>query len=289
MIIAIIGTTASGKSDLAMHLAKKYHGEIICADSRTIYRGMDIGTAKPTAEDIQEVRHHLLDVVAPNQRLGAERFKRMAAEAETEILARGNVPILVGGSGMYVDAVMFDYQFPVGFDAELRSRLERNSTPELAAQLAVRDPDAYRRVDLHNRRRVIRALETVGHPGSKRSVIRSDGLMLGLSLSKDIIHMRIEHRIKKMLEEGFINEVRTIGERYGWDSPAMNIIGYRAFKDAVRGTKSVFEATADFIKGDMALYKKQVTWFKRNGDIHWLGDNVTDEAEQLVEAFVKYT
>ena len=289
MIIAIIGTTASGKSDLAMHLAKKYHGEIICADSRTIYRGMDIGTAKPTAEDIQEVRHHLLDVVAPNQRLGAERFKRMAAEAETEILARGNVPILVGGSGMYVDAVMFDYQFPVGFDAELRSRLERNSTPELAAQLAVRDPDAYRRVDLHNRRRVIRALETVGLPGSKRSVIRSDGLMLGLSLSKDIIHMRIEHRIKKMLEEGFINEVRTIGERYGWDSPAMNIIGYRAFKDAVRGTKSVFEATADFIKGDMALYKKQVTWFKRNGDIHWLGDNVTDEAEQLVEAFVKYT
>ena len=289
MIIAIVGTTASGKTDLALYLAKKYSGEIICADSRTLYRGMDIGTAKPTKEEQLEVRHHLLDVIDPGQRLSAEAFKRMVGTAEVQIVARGNLPILVGGSGMYVDAVMYDYDFPGGYDAKTREKLELQSTQTLASQLAKRDPEAYARVDLHNRRRVIRALETVGQARRKRSRVREDALVLGLTLNKEVVRARVEQRINKMLEEGFMDEVRTIGERFGWDGSAMDVIGYRAFKEVVMGRKTVEDATAEFVRGDMMLYKKQVTWFKRNPQIHWLAGNVREQADQLVSAFVKYT
>jgi tRNA dimethylallyltransferase len=289
MIIAIVGSTASGKSDLALYLAKQYGGEIICADSRTVYRGMDIGTAKPSQRDQQTVRHHLLDVINPDQRLGAASFKRLAEAAEVEILGRGNIPLLVGGSGMYIDAVMYGYKFPGGGDPVMRKRLESLSTEGLAAKLAETDRLAYERIDLHNRRRLIRALETVGQASSKRDIIREDSLMLGLSLNKELARKRIAHRVDKMLEEGFIDEVRTIGERYGWDGPAMHVIGYQAFRDVVMGTKTVGEARADFIRGDMLLYKKQVTWFKRNPQIHWISGDIRVEAEQLVQAFLKYT
>jgi tRNA dimethylallyltransferase len=289
MIIAIVGPTASGKSELALNLAKKYGGEIICGDSRTVYRGMDIGTAKPSRDDQLEVRHHVLDVINPDQHLGVASFKRLAAAAETEILGRGNIPLLVGGSGMYVDAVMYDYIFPGASDPVMRKRMASIGTERLAEELALADPAAYDRIDLRNRRRLIRALETVGQVSSRRKVIREDSLMIGIALNKELARERITIRVNKMLEEGFIDEVRTIGDRYGWDGPAMNVIGYRAFRDVIAGSKSTEDAVADFIRGDLLLYKKQVTWFKRNPQIHWIDGEVQGESEHLVEAFLKYT
>ena len=282
-MIAIVGTTASGKTDLALKLASKYNGEIICADSRTIYRGMDIGTAKPTLAEQAAVPHHLLDVIEPGERLGAAEFKRLAEAAARDVLSRGRLPFLVGGSGMYVDAVLYDYKFPGGSDEKMRQKFEKLNDESLREMLAAEDPEAYGRVDLMNRRRVIRALETAGQPSSKRIEVRPDILVLGLTMNKEVIQKRIEQRIEKMLSEGFIQEVQTIGERYGWGCTAFEVIGYRAFKDVVFGRKTVAEATADFVSGDMALYKKQLTWFKRNKQIHWLTGDVEKAADALIQ------
>jgi tRNA dimethylallyltransferase len=169
----------------------------------------------------------------------------------------------------------------------VREALEKLDDETLDRRLAVEDPQAYETVDLKNRRRVIRALETAGQGRGRRTSVRDDILVLGLMLNKEIVQKRVEQRVEKMLEKGFIDEVRTIGERYGWDCPALDVIGYKAFKAVCLGTKSVAEATADFVRGDMALYKKQVTWFKRNPEIHWLEGDVAVQAGVLIRAFTR--
>jgi len=283
-LIVLCGPTASGKTALALELAARYKGEIVCADSRTIYRGMDIGTAKPTRAEQARVRHHLLDVVDPGERLSAAAFKALAEDAIVDIQAQGKVPFLVGGSGLYIDAVVFDYAFPGPADPARREQLEALTDTELRELLAAEDPEAFEVVDLDNRRRVIRAIETAGQERFMRTEPRPETLLLGVTLNKEIAQKRVEHRIKKMLEEGFVQEVEAIGKRYGWESEALSVIGYRAFKDVVLGTKTEEDGVADFVRGDMALYKKQVTWFKRNKSIRWVAN--TAEAERLVQEFL---
>jgi len=282
--VAIVGPTATGKTGLAIRLAQAFGGEIVCADSRTIYRGMDIGTAKPTAAERALVPHHLLDLVDPGERLSSAEFKRLADAAINEIAGRGRLPILVGGSGLYVDAVLFAYEFGAEADPHRRAELDILSDAQLLAMLAKVDAVAFAKVDLGNRRRLIRAIETVGDAPSRRAEMIPQALVLGITLNKEFVQKRIEQRIGKMLEEGFIDEIRTIGETYGWDSSALEVIGYRAFKDHVLGTKTLEQARADFASGDMALYKKQVTWFKRNPGIRWTSD--TPQAEGLVREFL---
>lgn len=283
-LIAIVGPTASGKTDLALDLAERFDGEIVCADSRTIYRGMDIGTAKPTTDERARVPHHLLDVADPGERLSAGAFKALAEAAINDIWARKRVPFLVGGSGLYIDAVLFDYRFPEEADPEWRAQLEEMSDDELRELLAAEDPEAFVRVDLANRRRVVRAIETAGQAKGRSNTIRPRTLVLGTLVNKEIIQERIKKRIEKMLERGFFDEVRQIGTKYGWESEALDVIGYRAFKDAVLGNKTIDEAKEDFLRGDMTLVKKQLTWFKRNPAIHWLGSPA--EAESLVWDFL---
>jgi tRNA dimethylallyltransferase len=283
-IVAIVGPTASGKTDLSLELAEKHNGEIICADSRTIYRGMDIGTAKPSAQEQARVPHHLLDVISPNERLNVAQFKQLAEEAIADIHARGKVPFLVGGSGLYIDAVVYDYKFPAAADEKLRIKLENLSNEALQQRLKKADPEMAQTVDLDNRRRVIRALETAGHGRTRLVQVPDNILMLGLRLNTEVMQSRIAERIKKMLEKGFLAEVKEIGATYGWDSEAMTGIGYRAFKGVVLGTKSIDSAAAEFAAGDRLLVKKQMTWFKRNEAIVWL-DN-PGEAEKLVGTFL---
>ena len=283
-LVVILGPTAAGKTALALELAAKYNGEIVCADSRTIYREMDIGTAKPTADEQAWVRHHLLDMVDPGERLSAAAFKALAEAAIADIQNRGKVPFLVGGSGLYIDAVVFDYEFPGPADPGRRERLEAMTDDELRGLLAAEDPEACERVDLLNRRRVVRAVETAGQLRTRRSDPRAETMLLGIMLSKEITQRRVEQRVKEMLEEGFIQEIESIGERYGWDSEALSVIGYRAFKDVALGRKTVEEGVRDFVRGDMALYKKQVTWFKRNQQVRWVEN--TAEADKLVHEFL---
>ncbi len=282
--IAIVGATATGKTDLALKLAEKYTGEIVCADSRTIYREMDIGTAKPTMEEQARAPHHLLDVIDPGERLSAAAFKQLAEAAMADISSRGKLPILVGGSGLYLDAVLFDYEFPQEADPERREQLEGMSDEELLELLSAEDAEAYETVDRANRRRVIRAIETAGASAGRRSEILPEALVIGTRMNKEVVQKRVELRVEKMLEQGFIDEVRQIGDKYGWDSPALEVIGYRAFKGLLLGTKTLEEAKADFVRGDMALYKKQVTWFKRNPAIQWVES--ADEALELAAKFL---
>jgi tRNA dimethylallyltransferase len=284
-IITILGPTASGKTDLALDLAERYGGEIVCADSRTIYRGMDIGTAKPTAEEQARVPHHLLDVADPGESLSVAAFKVLAENAIAQIAERRQVPFIVGGSGLYIDALLFDYQFPAEADPERRVRLEAMTTAELQELLAAEDPEVFETVDRANRRRLIRALETVGQSRTRQTDPRTQTLILGLGLNKEFVQDRIPLRIEKMLDKGFLEEVRTIGERYGWGSEVMTGIGYKAFKDVVLGTKTRAEATAEFVRGDRHLVKKQLTWFRRNKSVQWLED--AKQAEPLVREFLE--
>lgn len=282
--VAVVGPTATGKTALSLELAEKFDGEIVCADSRTLYRGMDIGTAKPTAEEQARAPHHLLDVIDPGETLSAAAFKALAEGAITDIANRGKLPFLVGGSGLYADAVLFDYEFPPEADPERRAALEGLTDEALLEMLAAEDPEAYEAVDKRNRRRVIRAIETAGLRPARRSEPVPQVLILGTTLNKEIVQKRVEQRVQKMLEEGFIDEVRLIGERYGWESPAFDVIGYRACKGVVLGTKTRTQGAADFAAGDMALFKKQVTWFKRNQNIRWVEDAA--QAETLVREFL---
>jgi tRNA dimethylallyltransferase len=282
-MIAIVGPTASGKTDLALSLARKHGAEIICADSRTIYRGMDIGTAKPTIREQGEVPHHLLDIVDPGERLSAAAFKSLAMGAIGEIWERGRIPMLVGGSGLYLDSVLYDFQFPPEADPDRRAELDVMELGDLRELLAAVDAEAYERTDLANRRRVIRAIETAGQERSRAESLSPGKLVIGLSMSKEVAQERISNRVKRMLEQGFIEEVKMIGETYGWESPAMSVIGYAAFRDVILRSKTVADATADFVRGDMGLYKKQMTWFKRNSDIQWVEN--AGQAEDMVNRF----
>ena len=284
-LITILGPTASGKTALALDLAEEFGGEIVCADSRTIYRGMDIGTAKPTTAEQARVLHYLLDVVDPGEVLSVAAYKALAEEAIKKIASKGKVPFLVGGSGLYVDAVLFDYQFPAEADPQLRMWLEAMSDDELRELLAAEDAEGYEQVDLANRRRVIRAIETVGSERSRRDSVRSSTLILGMGLNKEFIQYRIEQRVQLMLGKGFLKEVEQIGSEYGWDSEALSAVGYRAFKDVVLGTKTVEQGVLDDVREEMKLVKKQLTWFKRNKAIQWL-DN-PDRARSLVREFLE--
>jgi tRNA dimethylallyltransferase len=283
-LVAIVGPTATGKSALAMYLAQVFGAEIICADSRTLYRGMDIGTAKPSKREQDEIPHHLIDILDPGERMSAAYFKQLAEAAISDIAARSHVPILVGGSGLYLDAVLFDYKFPSVANPAQRAQLEALSDQNLRELLAAEDAAAYEHIDLANRRRLIRAIETAGEKPMRNKHILDNVLVLGTFLSKEVVQKRIHDRIRKMLDEGFIHEVRVIGEKFGWDNEAFNVIGYRAFKDYVLKTKTLEDAVADFEAGDMALYKKQVTWFRRNPDIKWVAGEW--EAEELVSKFL---
>ncbi len=252
-MIVIVGQTASGKSDLAIDLAKKIGGEIICADSRTIYKGMDIGTAKPSLKDQKRVPHHLLDIVEPGQKYSAAQFQKDVFRLIDEVTQRGNIPLLVGGSGLYIDAVIFNYQFG---DSE-----------------AERDPK--------NPRHLKRASkETL----TNSQQLRQNTLVIGLNLDRELLKLRIAKRVEHMIDDGLVREVRKLGERYGWDSEAMSGIGYRFFGQYVRGEIDLNEAKAKFIQGDLSLAKRQRTWFKRNKYIHWISDK--NRAFTLVQTFL---
>jgi len=270
MIVATVGPTASGKSTLAVQLAKRFTGEVVNADSRSIYRHLDIGTAKPSDSERLGIRHHLLDIKEIGEPMSVFEFRCFADKAIADIQSRGKLPIIAGGSGLYVDSLLYKYAFPGETNSVPEVALDMASDEELAIKLADLDPEAVARVDMSNRRRVIRAIQTVGQSRTRLRQVRADAIVLGLSMSKELAHQRISDRVKMAIQDGFLEEVGEVGERYGWDSSAFDIIGYRAFKGVALGTKTLDEGERDFVQGDMALYKKQMTWFKRNSEIYWI-------------------
>lgn len=239
-LLVIVGPTASGKSDLAMKIAKLQNGEIICADSRTVYRRLNIGTAKPSDADRAEVPHHLLDVVNPDENFTVADFKELAETAIKDVQKRGKLPIMVGGSGLYIDSVLFDYKFSEAGVAK--------------------DPS--------NPRHVLS--DSVG----LKSEMRGDAIVVGLQIDRVDLKERIASRIDAMLDDGFLDEVKNLQAMYP-TSKALLSTGYKAFSEYVKGHISLEEAKALFIKNDHNLAKRQMTWFKRNKRIHWLNTQST--------------
>jgi tRNA dimethylallyltransferase len=294
-LVAVVGPTATGKTDLALRLALDFEGEIIGADSRQVYRWMDIGTAKPTPEQRAEIPHWLVDVADPDDEFGLARYLDLAQAALDDVWSRGRQPFLVGGTGQYVWALLEGWQVPrVGPDWDLRRDLEERAHREgpdaLHAELSALDPEAARRLDPRNVRRVVRALEVVrrtGRPLSACQIHRPPEfpwLVLGLDLPSEELYRRIDARVDAMMEAGLIEEVRGLLDRgYGPDLPSMSGIGYRQVCQHLAGELSLEEVVARIKTETHRLTRHQRNWFRRDDPrIRWIDASVGDA---LKEAF----
>jgi len=281
-LVAIVGPTAIGKTALGVVLARAFNGEIVSADSRQFYRLMDIGTAKPTPEELAAAPHHLINIAYPDETVGLSQFLKLAREAIADINRRGKLPLLVGGTGQYIRALLQGWQVPnIPPDEELRAELEASADADpdgLWQQLMSLDPDAEAFIDRRNLRRVIRALEVTLKSGQPFSALRRRTpppfrvLSLGLTMDRAALYQRADARVDRMIEAGLPAEVRDLVDRgYDWRLPAMSGLGYTQFRPYIEeeaGLNEVVERikieTHDFIR-------RQYTWFgpKASG-IHWL-------------------
>lgn len=268
-LVVIVGPTASGKSELAMKVASRYGGEIICADSRTVYKGMDIGTAKPSKRDQELVPHHLLDVVDPGERFTAADFQRLANIAIDDIRARGKLPMIVGGTGLYVDSVLFDYDFNVDFDESERKKLYAMTLDELHAYSKTNNiklPTNYL-----NKRHVVRNIERNNAVVRSNTKKISTSIVVAVATEKEKLRNRIVQRTEHIFESGVVNEAKILGKKYGWESEAMTGNIYPILHSLLKNELTIEQAKQQFITADWRLAKRQMTWFKRNKHIQWLG------------------
>jgi len=314
-IIAIVGPTASGKTALSIALAKKFNGEIISADSRQIYREMDIGTAKPPIETrdkgqgtskngslshvpcltSQGVPHYLIDIKNPDEDYTVAEYKRDAETAITDILQRKKLPILIGGTGLYVKTLLENLDIPrVKTNSELRQRIEndikKNGLDAAFKELVGRDPEAAYIVDPKNPRRIVRALEVAiltGEPfTAQRKILepKFDALILGINPPPDVLRERINLRIDIMMQDGLVTEVENLIKKYGADCQAFDAIGYREIIDYLKGKISLQKSAEDMKMNTWHYAKRQMTWFKRDKEIHWIKNK--EEAEKMVDNFL---
>jgi tRNA dimethylallyltransferase len=299
-LLVIVGPTATGKSALAIALALRLRGEIVSADSRQLYQGMDIGTAKPTPEERALVPHHLLDSITPDTTYTLTQYQADAQAAIADIHARGHLPLLVGGTGLYVRAVVDNLAIPeVPPQWELRRELEAQAAREgaaaLHARLAALDPASAARIDPANARRVIRALEVclvTGQPfsalqGARPSPYRP--LLLGLTCERARLYERADRRVEAMLAAGLVEEVRALVARgYGWRLPAMTSLGYGEIGAYLRGETSLEEAVARLKFNTHSYIRRQYSWFRPDARIRWLEcdlPNLEDAALAIIDAW----
>ena len=300
-LIAVVGPTATGKTRLSLELAEAVDGEIVNADSRQVYRYMDIGTAKPTGEELAHAHHHLIDIVDPDQDFNLAIYLERATEAIEDIFDSGKTPILVGGSGLYVWGLLEGLRIPnVPPDLKLRDELEREAKDKgphaLHQRLRERDPEAADRIDPRNVRRTIRALEVCinsGVPFSKLVSKEAPGfpfLVLGLGGDRQLLYDRIDARVDRMIESGFVEEVRALLDRgYALDLPAMSSVGYKQIGAYLHGDTSLEEAVQRTKYETHRLARHQGAWFKADDTrIHWF-DILKDykrEAVREAESFL---
>lgn len=300
-IIVILGSTASGKTDLGLALAKKFDGEIVSADSRQVYKKMNIGTAKPAGEwnkkeyTVDGVSHHLMDMVDPGKDFSLADYKDMATQAIKDILNRKKLPIVVGGTGLYIQTLIENLDIPkVEPSKQLRKQLEKKSLPELVKMLEKIDPASAKKIDLKNPRRVLRSLEVFILSGESffnqrtKSKPMYQTLQIGLDWPREELFKRINARVDKQIVEGLVEETKKLASKYKWKIPSMSGIGYKQIGFYLRGEMSLARAV-EMLKRDTRHYaKRQMTWFKRDKNIVWIKN--TDYlalAEKLARDFLK--
>jgi len=299
-VVAIVGPTAVGKTALALALGETFPAEVVSADSRQFYRFMDIGTAKPTPVEREQMPHHLIDIADPDETVGLAPFLRLARSAVTEIAARGWLPLVVGGTGQYVYALLEGWQTPeVPPDPALRAELEAQAAADSAAlwaRLIALDPEAATFIDPRNLRRVIRALEVCVKTGQPFSAQRRRipppyrVLHLGLTMERAALYARADTRVDAMMAAGLLTEVEALLERgYDWRLPAMSSLGYSQFRPYFAGEATLTEVVERIKLDTHAFIRRQYAWFRsRADDIHWL-DAEHDPAAQaraLVETLL---
>lgn len=302
-IIAVVGPTASGKTALGIFLAQRFKGEIISVDSRQIYKGMDIGTAKVEGKkqtdengreyfDVEGVRHYGIDLVEPDKIYSVAEFKEYALQIMAEIIGRGNLPILVGGTGFYLKAIVDNLKIPhLAPNLDLRQSLEKKDLADLVIELKKIDPISAEKIDLKNKRRVVRALEVVGSTGQSFAGNWEKGeklfecLEIGITQPRKILYQRIDDRVEEQIRNGLVEETqKLISKWYKWNLPSMTGIGYKEIGMFLRGEISL-EKAKELIKFRTHDYaRRQITWFKSIMEIKWI-ENV-EEAEDLTKIFL---
>ena len=268
-LIVIVGPTASGKTGLAVRLAKQFGGEIISADSRAVYRGLDIGSAKPSIDEREDVPHWGIDIVEPNQRFTAVDFQRYATEMIAAIRARGHVPFLVGGTGLYVDSILYDYQFPaVADDLNRRDELMKLSLEELYEYCLKNNVELPE--NAKNKRYVVNNILRKGRILKRKETILANTVVVGISTEKTILRTRIEKRAADMFASGIVNEALELAKKHGWEGEAMTGNIYPLIHDYTDECITKDEAVQKSIVQDWQLAKRQNTWFRRNEHVVWL-------------------
>ena len=307
-IICVVGPTASGKTALAIALAKQQNGEVVSCDSMQIYRRMDIGTAKPTREEMQGIPHHMIDVAQPAEDFSVSRYCQMATPIVDDILARGKTAIIAGGTGLYVDSLIRGNDFaPIpatGHREKLENQLEAHGLEPLLQQLREVDPEAAQRAQ-NNPRRIIRALEVYLETGETITAhnlrtqavpSRYNPIWIGLDfVSRKDLYERIDRRVEIMLEMGLLQEIQDLlADHVPEKCTAMQAIGYKEFVDALAGRCSIEAATALVQQSSRRYAKRQLTWFRRNPDMNWIlrekdttGHEILARARQILRNFDK--
>jgi tRNA dimethylallyltransferase len=266
LVVVILGQTATGKSDLAVQIAKKINGEIISADSRQIYKGLDIGTGKITKKEMKGIPHYLLDVSNPKHRFTVAEYKQLAEKKIKEILARGNTPIICGGTGFYIDAITKGIVFPeVPPNIRLRKSLEKKSLTELLKILKKLDPKRADNIDTKNKVRLIRAIEIVKALGKVPKITEAippyEFVKIGLCLSSEKLKKKVEKRVKKMFKMGLLNEIKKL-KKSGISEKRLKELGFEYYNPTPE--KVILET--------LKYAKRQMTWFKRDKNIYWINN-----------------
>lgn len=284
-VLVLVGPTAVGKSALALHVAELLNTEIISADSAQVYRKLDLGTAKPSPVEQVRIRHHLIDMVDPDEPYSVADYKRDAEIVIRNLRQAGKLPFMVGGTGLYVRAVLESYAFGSkgaddGFRQAFEQLAEEKGLPALYARLKAVDPKAASKIHPNDRRRIIRALEVFkleGKPISEQTAKTLDSeppykpIYFGLNTDRELLYRKIENRVERMMAEGFLQEVEALyREGYDKNNPGMQILGYRQLLAYLKGDCSIDEAVAEIKKQTRNLAKRQLTWFRRERGIEWL-------------------
>lgn len=275
-VIAVVGPTASGKSAYGVELAKEIDGEIISADSRIVYKGFDIGAAKPTKDEMQGIPHYLIDIVEPTFDYSAGLYKKQATEIIKDISGRGKVPIVVGGTGLYIDILLKGFDLPdIIPDKELRKNLEKFSTEKLYAKLKEIDLKSAESIDSNDKKKIIRALEIIYLTGKTLEQARGKSQSvyeiqwIGKNFERDVLYKRINNRVDKMLEMGLVEETKGLLSKYGRAYNIINTIGYKEINAYLDGTLTLDESVELLKKNTRNYAKRQLTWFRKNPEIKW--------------------
>ncbi len=266
-LIVIIGPTASGKTAMGVELAKKHGGEIIAADSRTVFREMNIGTAKPSEGERSSIVHWGFDLVGPGQRFTAAAWKKYAHDKITDIRARGKLPVIVGGTGLYIDGLIFDYQYPEEPSREQRQLLEQMSLSELVEYCTNNNIELPE--NDKNKRHLMRAIVHKDIENKRRDSIIENTTVVGIATNPEQLRDRIALRTEHMFADGVVDEARLLGEKYGWNNEAMSGNIYPLIKSYLDGSVNLEQAKEAFMHRDWQLAKRQMTWFRRNPYISW--------------------